>query len=209
MTDFRCPDPPRKRVCCGINLGHGVAPWLEDTPDERVRKTLLGEQPVFLSLNRVPDSDWARLLPGPARIEVTFHGQPRQLFDWLEIPFTLALTQLVPYLDDDIGALENLIETASQKGCHHVLVGTVTEAGLTFRRYLQKRAPQRKDKILALLADGPSRDYRHRLYGLVRGLCDHRSLTFGVWEQPYQGEPFNRYFASSSCCRWPLGPVQE
>ncbi|MBI3929487.1 MAG: hypothetical protein HY319_28335 [Armatimonadetes bacterium] len=134
--------------------------------------------------------------PSPGRrVEVENPG----LFRWaqgLGRPWTCRLGPLVPYLDDDLAVLEDRLETARQHGCDHVVAELARSAP-----ELEGVAPEIRRKVRAALDEaGPSRDYRHRLFGLLRGLCDRLELTFTALDPEFQ------YLCNRTPCCRALGP---
>ena len=204
---MKCSDPPGKAGCCRLALGHPCCPWETPVLDEvEVQTALEQDQPFYLTLGRPPGPELSPRLPGPALLELSLHGQLTALLDWVEGrgPWSLALTPLIPYLDDDLAELEQRIEAAKARGCQRVLAGCLTVCSPQLEQYLREQAPQDADRVLELVKAGPPADYRHRLYGLIRGLCDRHELPFAVWEWPFGGTPFNRFLASAKpCCRGP------
>ncbi|MEW6280601.1 MAG: hypothetical protein AB1758_18395 [Candidatus Eremiobacterota bacterium] len=89
------------------------------------------------------------------------------------VPWTLRL-DIRPGIDDDLARLEEVIAEAAAQGARHVLVGLQEE-------------PE------------ASEEYLHRLFGLIRTMCDEAGLTFAAW---VPGARLNRYLASARCCRW-------
>lgn len=200
-----CSDPPGKTGCCRPWVGQACCPWETPALDEgEVEAALARREPFYLTLTRPPGPELSQQLPGRAVLELPLHGRYEELLAWIDGrgPWTLALTPLIPYLHDDLAELEERIEGAKARGCQRVLAGCLTRSSPPLEQFLRQHAPDQADQILELMAGGPPTDYRHRLYGLIRSLCDRHQLPFAVWEQPFGGTPFNRFLASARpCCR--------
>lgn len=133
-----------------------TAPCLVSLPQDRVWPTV--DPTVGLELR----------CENPDRFEPESPGRAWNLF----------LEYVRPFVNDDLGLLEQVMERAAWAGC-----AAVVAPGF----------------------DGES-TYRYRWFSLVRMLCDRLRLRFSVWEprERPEDERLNRYLASQrGCCRLP------
>ncbi len=107
-------------------------------------------------------------------MELVRHADPLWVAD-MGRGWTYQLYPVTPFSDDDIGKLEQELQTVVSGGCDHIVAGL---------------DPVALEKV------GGDEDYRFRIYYLLRCLCDLYGVSF---------TPLDRDFAAlvscHPCCR--------
>lgn len=227
-----CEDPPHGSPCRWLeaergragdlveappdlpcSLGQPGLPWERPDEDEAAACALLARgRRLLLTLHRPPGAELDALLPGSASLELPLGPGLEATATWAakrELTWLFRLGPLIAGLDDDLARLEELLEQAAARGARRVLAGSLVVDPMQLPRLREHLAAaglvdRAADDCLRLATrELEGRDYRHRLYGLLRSMCDRFSLGFAVQELGAPpGVECNRFLASiRSCCR--------
>lgn len=111
-------------------------------------------------------------------VEIRCHTPGQFLPTHLGRSWSLYLEFLKPYLEDDLGVVEEVLEKSAAAGCRWLVVPSLQAESV----------------------------YRYRMYSLIRLLCDRFGLLFSICElAPVEkSERLNHYLANrKGCCRHP------
>lgn len=137
----------------------------------------LRDSPLLVLQDRPSPAQVQRILERDFRVEVCRGGQALAWAATCGRPWTYRLAPLIPCLDDDLASLEAELEAVAAQGCDHVVVG------LARAQDLPSDAPAGSSQTLS---DAETcREYRFRLFSLLRGLCDWHRLTFAPLDREF------------------------